>query len=113
MALRSQIVNLVQGDFGNAMDIRLRDRRTREYIDLTGVTAAVLKFRAAGSTTTLFTETLVIDTPLTDGHLILTFTSGNLDIDPGMYEGEIQLTSATREQTPYEVIKFRVREDFT
>jgi hypothetical protein len=111
MALRSQVINLVQGDFGNAMTIALTDRRTRLPLDLTGVTTATMKFRAVGDTTVLFTETLTVDVPATDGTLTLSFTEGNLDIDAGRYEGEINLASATRSMTPYELIQFRVRED--
>jgi hypothetical protein len=112
MALRAQVVNLVRGDYGNDITIRLRDRKTRLYINLTGVTAAVMKFRAVNSTTVLFTETLTIESPATDGRLTLRFTNGNLDLAAGRYEGEVQLTSASREQTPYETIQFRVREQF-
>ncbi|HQR20120.1 MAG TPA: hypothetical protein PKV98_04600 [Burkholderiaceae bacterium] len=112
MALRSQIINLVQGDFGNAMTIALTDRRTRLPLDLTGVTTATMKFRAVGSATVLFTESLTIQAPPTAGLLTLSFTSPNLDnVAAGRYEGEITLANLTRNLTPYELIQFRVRED--
>ncbi len=50
---------------------------------------------------------------LDDGICIFIFASGQLDIDAGYYEGEIEVVSnsGTRE-TVYEVIDFYVREDF-
>lgn len=111
MALRQQVVNLVQSDYGNELTIRLRDRRTRNYIDLTGITSAKLYFRSIEGTTTLFTENLTIESPLYEGRLTLRFTVNHLDIPAGRYEGEVELSNLARKLTPYELIQFRLRED--
>jgi len=40
------------------------------------------------------------------------FPNGALDVDPGPYEGEVEIDFDGQIQTVYEVIKFTVREQF-
>lgn len=106
-------INLVQGDTGPQIKVTL----TRSDTGLAeNVTDATIKmhFRKQDTTTVLFSMTNQ-STPEQQalGVCIFLFSSGQLDIDAGYYEGEVEVVfqSGTRE-TVYEVVEFYVREDF-
>ena len=40
------------------------------------------------------------------------FTGGVLDVDPGPYEGEIQISFNGQAQTVFDVLRFVVRDNF-
>ena len=102
----------VQGDTGPQLRITLTDEDTGTATDLTGGTVR-MHFRAAGSTTLLFTKTLTISSPATAGIAIVAWSTGDLDQDPGTYHGEIEVTRASGvRETLYDIIKFKIREDF-
>jgi len=48
----------------------------------------------------------------TTGEVRFNFPNGALDVDPGPYEGEVEIDFDGQIQTVYEVIKFTVREQF-
>lgn len=107
----SDIIKLVQGDTLPTITVTLTDEFTGAAVDLTGATV-VVKFRAAGSTTLLSTLTCAL-VGAAAGIFSFSFPAPALDIDPGLYEGEIQVTFVGGEiQSVYDVLKFRVREDF-
>ena len=106
-------INLVQGDTGPQIKVTL----TRSDTGLAeNVSDATIKmhFRKQGSTSVLFSMTNQ-STPDQQslGVCIFLFSTGQLDIDAGYYEGEVEVVfdSGTRE-TVYEVVEFYVREDF-
>tara|TARA_R110002012_G_scaffold142105_1_gene299978 strand:+ start:1227 stop:1559 length:333 start_codon:yes stop_codon:yes gene_type:complete len=102
----------VQGDTGPQLRITLTDEDTGTATDLTGGTVK-MHFRAAGSTTLLFTKTLTISSPANGGIVLVSWASGELNQDPGTYHGEIEVTrSGGVVETLYDVIKFKIREDF-
>lgn len=104
---------LVQGDTGPQLKVDLTDKNTGEIVNLTGA-SAVMKFRAAGSDTTLLTRTGYID-PATaaNGTVIFTWQEGDLNQDPGAYEGEVKVTfQGGMKQTVYDLLKFTLRGDF-
>ncbi len=102
----------VQGDTGPQLQLTLTDEDTGTATDLTSGTVQ-MHFRAAGSTTLLFTKTLTISSPATAGIAIVAWASGELDQDPGTYHGEIEVTRASGvRETLYDIIKFKIREDF-
>lgn len=106
-------INLVQGDTGPQIKVTLTREDTGATEDLTGATIN-FHFRKKDTTTVLFTLNNVAgDDDLDDGICLFTFGAGQLDIDSGYYEGEIEVISAggTRE-TVYEVVEFYLREDF-
>ncbi len=102
----------VQGDTGPQLQLTLTDEDTGTATDLTSATVQ-LHFRAAGSTTLLFTKTLTISSPATAGIAIVAWSTGDLNQDPGTYHGEIEVTRASGvRETLYDIIKFKIREDF-
>jgi hypothetical protein len=107
----SDIIKLVQGDTLPTITVTLTDEFTGVAVDITGATV-VVKFRAAGSTTLLTTLACTIISP-TGGIFSFSFPSPALDVEPGLYEGEIQVTfSGGAIQSVFDILKFRVREDF-
>lgn len=106
-------IKLVQGDTRPAIVCTLTDSSTGAAIDITGAVPR-LKFRLAGETA--LTATVVGS--VTDG------AAGKCVFYPasapemlqgaaGDYEGEIEVTfSDDQVQTVYELLKFKIREDF-
>ena len=120
-----ETINLVQGDTKPQLNFTLRDSKTAasgkvldeddsstwEVIDITGYSIE-LKFRALNSTSVLFTESLGI-TSASGGTCYMIWPAGSLDVEAGIYEGELQLTDGnSRVQTVYDKLKFKVREEF-
>ena len=120
-----ETINLVQGDTNPQLNFTLRDSKTAASgktldeddsstwaaIDITGYSIE-LKFRALNSTSVLFTESLGITTAA-DGTCYMIWPANSLDVEAGIYEGELQLTDGnSRVQTVYDKLKFKVREQF-
>lgn len=103
-------IQLVQGDTGP--QIKADITRDGSAEDLTGATA-VLRFRKKKTDTVLFTLSSVSSADqLAVGELYFVFSSGQLDLDEGFYEGEIEIVSSGVRETVYEVVDFFLREDF-
>jgi len=106
-------IKLVQGDTKPALVCTITDDTTGAAINLTDATVR-LKFRAAGATTLTATVVgSVTDGP--NGGVVFFPASAPemLQGEPGDYEGEIEITfSDTTVQTVYDLLKFKVREDF-
>lgn len=106
-------IKLVQGDTKPAIVCTLTDDTTGLPLGITGATVR-LKFRAAGATALTATVTGTV----TDGaNGVVVFYPASapemLQGEPGDYEGEIEVTFAdTTVQTVYDLLKFKVREDF-
>jgi len=103
----------VQGDTGPQLKLTLTDEDTGTATDLTGATVK-MHFRAAGSTTVLYSKTLYVNpgTP-TLGIALVNWATGELDYAAGTYQGEIEITKASGQiETIYDTIKFKIREDF-
>lgn len=109
----SDKIKLVQGDTRPALVCNITDNTTGLPVNIVGATV-VLKFRATGAATLQAT----VPGTVTDG------VNGQVTFYPaaapemlqgpaGDYEGEIEVTfSDTQIQTVYDVLKFRLREDF-
>jgi hypothetical protein len=122
-------IKLVQGDTKPALVVSLTDESTGSPIDVSGATTR-LKFRAAGTLTVLSTTTATkiagrvtedgtidstapYDVPGKGGRVQFNWAAGSLDVPPGDYEGEIEISYPDSTiQTVYDVLKFKVREDF-
>ena len=103
-------IQLVQGDTGP--QIKAQITRDGSAEDLTGATA-VLRFRKKKKDTVLFTLSSVSNSDqLAAGELYFAFSSGQLDLAEGFYEGEIEIVSSGVRETVYEVVDFFLREDF-
>ncbi len=106
-------IKLVQGDTKPALVCNITDETTGAPIVLTGATVR-LKFRAAGATE--LTATVVGS--ITNGAagqvaFYPASAPAMLQGEAGDYEGEIEITFADNTvQTVYDLLKFKVREDF-
>lgn len=104
-------IQLVQGDTGPQIKVTISDETTGNPVDLAGATAT-LHFRAADTTTVLFSRLMYID-PQTaaDGVAIHQWLEGDLDREAGSYEGEVEVVFSTgMRQTVYRLLKFTLRE---
>lgn len=108
----AEVIKVVQGDTKPLITLTLTDEATGNPFDLSAAsTSVVVKFRAAGSTLT----PQIISCAKTDavnGEVQFDFSGGVLDVDPGLYEGEIEVSLGGATHTVYDVLKFRVRADF-
>jgi hypothetical protein len=109
----SEKIKLVQGDTRPALVCVVTDSATGAALNITGATPR-LKFRALGATA--LTATLVgVVTDGTAGQCVFHPASAPemLAGDAGDYEGEVEITFSDGQiQTLYDVLKFKVREDF-
>jgi hypothetical protein len=103
-------IKLVQGD--NLPYIRLTLKHaTGLPIDVSAATVQMF-FRAKGSTTILSTITCTKPNGGSDGVVIFNFSGTTLNVDPGYYEGEVQLNYSGTIQTVYDTLQFQVRAQF-
>lgn len=114
MTCDTELIYLVKDDNGSQVECIISRDNTGLPIDLTGATA-VLKFRKVRTSTILFTLTNLTNSQINlyKGQAVFEFSAANLDLEPGLYEGEIQVTFPNLNvETIYEVINFKVRDDF-
>jgi hypothetical protein len=105
-------IKLVQGDTRPYIRLTLKDADSA----VINVSSAVvkIKFRATGTNTTLFTITALKPNGGSDGVVVFGFPPGALNIEPGPYEGEIEIDFGDGEvQTVYDTLKFTIRAQFT
>lgn len=108
----SEKIKLVAGDTRPYIKVTLKDA-DGTAINVSGSTSVYFKFRASGSTTTLFTVTCTKPNGGADGVIAFNFPVGGLNVSAGQYEGEIEVAfTPTDIQTVYELIKFTVRDQF-
>ena len=107
------IYQLVQGDTSPQIKATLTRSDDGSVVNCAGGTV-VLKFRAKGKTSVLFTLTAFdVGTNLAQGIAIFAFSGTQLDLAEGYYEGEIQVTQSSGViETAYDVLEFYLREDF-
>ena len=109
----SEVYKYVKGDTGPQLRVTLTDEDTGTATDLTGATVK-LHFRAATSTTLLFSETLYVNPgTATTGVAIVNWATGDLDVPPGTYHGEIEVLRASGvRETLFDVLQFKIRDEF-
>jgi len=120
----SQTLNMVVGDTLPELTVTLKDKNTAASgqtldsdnsdtwapINLTGSTIR-LRIREVGGSTITDTRTMSI-TDATNGKAATIFTTSSFP-SAGTYEGEIEMTtSGGGIQTIYDLVKFKVRDDF-
>lgn len=106
-------IKLVQGDNLPFIKLTLADPVTGARINVSdGDIVVRVYFRAAGSDQVLSTITCEKINGGSTGEVRFNFPNGVLDVDPGPYEGEVEIDFDGQIQTVYEVIKFNVREQF-
>jgi len=101
----------VQGDTGPQIQVTITGA-DGAATNLTGANIT-LRFRAAGTTTVLFSRVLAI-TEAANGKAVLQWATGDLDVVAGNYEGELETywSSTGLRETRYDLLKFKIREDF-
>lgn len=111
--MSTNVIRLVQGDSKPFIILTLTDDITGGPIDLSASnTSVVVRFRQAGTTNVLSTiNTTKISNGIT-GQVQFDFSGGVLDVEPGAYEGEVRINFGNQPQTVYDIIRFRVRENF-
>ena len=108
----SEVIKLVQGDTKPLITLTLTDTATGLPFDLSAAdTTVYVKFRAAGSTAVPQTITCFKTNPA-NGEVQFDFSGGILNVDPGVYEGEIEVSLGGAVHTVYDPLKFRVRAGF-
>jgi len=109
----ADVIRVVKGNEKPVIAVTLTDDTTGNAIDLSaGTTVVTVKFRKANTTNVLST---IATTKLgggTTGQFQFDFSGGVLDVDSGMYEGEVNISFNGAIQTVYDVINFRVRTGF-
>ncbi len=120
-------IKLVSGDDLPQLEIILRDSNTAvagatlditapttwKPIDLTNASAVKMKIRPIGSTTLTATLNCVVQSPKTDGKVLMDWGLTTLDITAGDYEGEIELTySSGKVLTVPDLLRFDLRGQF-
>jgi hypothetical protein len=103
-------IKLVQGD--NRPYIRLTLKQADGTpMDVSSATV-VMHFRQAGETAVLSTIVCTKINGGTAGEVSFNFPGNTLDVEPGAYEGEIEIDFDGEKQTVYEPLKFAVRAQF-
>lgn len=111
--MATDVIRLVQGDERPVIVLTLTDDVTGGAIDISSATTLVtVKFRKAATTTVLYTITCSKVGTGTTGQVQFSFVGGVLDVDPGMYEGEVVIDFNGEVQTVYDTLRFTVRENF-
>lgn len=107
----SHEIKLVQNDNRPEITLTLKDGNSGDPLNLTGA-SEVVHFRKQGTTTLIASLACTHVTDGSDGKIRFKFTGSALDVDPGVYEGEIEITHSDGDkETVFELLKFRVRED--
>jgi hypothetical protein len=107
-------IKLVQGDTFPTVRLTLTDPVTGLAIDLSDPQTSVkVYFRQAGTTAILATISCTKVNGGSTGQAQFNFSSGVLNVDPGAYEGEIEINFDGQTQTVYELLKFTVRQQFS
>lgn len=103
-------IKLVQGDNLPAIRMTLRhgDGTPMNLSDAT----VVVHFRRVGETSVLSTIPCSKFNGGATGEVSFHFPGSTLDVEPGPYEGEIEIDFAGEKQTVYEPLKFTVRAQF-
>jgi hypothetical protein len=105
-------IKLVRNDTAPQLRLTLTDSQTGAAINLTGATVT-LHLRAVNTTTLLLTRNAVIQAPATAGIAVIVWQPSDLDLEPGDYEGEIEVTLADGTvETLFNPLQFTVREEF-
>jgi len=106
-------IKLVQGDNLPYIRLSLTDPTTGLAINVADPQVVVrVYFRAAGDDTVLATIVCSKVNGGTGGIVRFNFPNGVLDVEPGLYEGEVEIDFDGQVQTVYEVLKFNVRSQF-
>ena len=109
----ADVIRVVKGNTKPDIIVTLTDDSTGAPIDLSaGTTTVSVKFRKQSTTTVLSTISCGKVSGGSTGKVQFDFAGGVLNVDPGMYEGEVTINFNGNLQTVYDLISFRVRDNF-
>ncbi len=109
----ADVIKLVKDDNLPEITLTLTDTTSGLPLDLSApTTSVVVQFRAVGGTSVLEVFQCVNVTNGEDGKVKFFFPGSSLDVPAGLYEGEIEIDFGGLRQTVYDLLKFKVREDF-
>lgn len=107
------VIKLVQGDNRPYIRVSLTNADGSALDVSAAGTVVVVFFRQSGTTTPIATLTCTKPNGGADGVVQFNFPGTTLNVTPGSYEGEIQITFAdTTVQTVFDTLKFYVRQQF-
>jgi len=111
--MATDVIRLTAGDDKPLIVVTLTDDLTGQPIDLSLSTTVVsVKFRKAGTTTLLSTISCSKLSGGTTGQVQFGFSGGVLNVNPGMYEGQIVVNFNGDDQSVYDTLRFTVRDKF-
>lgn len=106
-------IRLVKNDTGPQVQLTLTDDATGSPVNLSGATATLHLKSLATGTTVLSRALTIPGATASQGLAIIVWAAGDLNRTPGDYDGEVELVLATGlRQTVYDVLKFRIRDEF-
>lgn len=105
-------IKLVRNDNRPYITLTLTDSEGNAIDVSDGGTSVVVYFRAAGAADILSTLSTTKVDGGTTGKVKFNFPGATLDVEPGAYEGEVEIDFNGEFQTVYQILKFIVREDF-
>jgi len=109
----NSIINLVSGNEKPDLFIQILDKDTGAVVPLTDPTeTGIFRFRQQGATTTLFQATLTKLDSGTFGSFKLVWPASALDVDPGIYEGEVSISYNGDIETIFDIFEFNIRSRF-
>lgn len=105
-------IKLVSGDNRPYVRVTIKDEND-STVDLSDMdTTVVVYFRKAGAADVLATLACTKIDNGTGGVVAFNFPGSTLDVDPGQYEGEVEVSFGGEKQTIYQPLKFLVRSQF-
>jgi hypothetical protein len=105
-------IRLVTGDTRPYIKLNLTDDFGGPINVAEPSTNVRVHFRALGTSQVLSTITCVKVNGGADGIVAFNFPQGALDVEPGLYEGEIEIDFDGETQTVFQPLKFVIREQF-
>lgn len=106
-------IKLVQGDNLPDINLTLTDRQTSEPLDLSAsTTTIVVKFRSATNSVVLSILPCIKPNGGADGVVRFGFPNSTLDIPPGQYQGEIEISFNGQILTVFDLLQFTIRAEF-
>jgi hypothetical protein len=108
----SEKIKLVTGDTRPFIRLSLTDN-SGSALNLSDADTEVrVYFREAGSTEILSTLVCSKVNNGIGGEVMFNFPRGTLDVEAGLYEGEVEIDFGGETQTVYQPLKFILREQF-
>lgn len=106
-------IKLVRNDTAPQIRVTITDEETGNPVNLSNGSVQ-LHFRRVGATQVLFSKQLWINPETaSNGVAVVIWDAGDLNLSAGDYEGEIEVVRSNgMRETVYDILKFKIREEF-